>query len=150
MNSIIWRRCGRPPCRKKISRGLCNQLPLIEGTTANWPDRLLFTHKGRWKTGEEPNKFKLQNFAVRNQRFRFVGNNALYDMVKDPSQTKNVVEEHPQLVADMRAAYEEFWKETRPLMVNEDVPMSPTRPYHELYRKQMESTGIPDWETPAL
>jgi arylsulfatase len=127
-----------------------NLLPLIEGTTANWPDRFLFTHKGRWKTGEEPNKFKLRDFAVRNQRFRFVGNNALYDMVKDPSQTKNVVEEHPKLVAEMRAAYEEFWKETRPLMVNEDVPMSPTRPYHELYRKQIESTGIPDWKTPSL
>ncbi len=127
-----------------------NLLPLIEGTTANWPDRFLFTHKGRWKTGEEPNQFKLQNFAVRNQRFRLVGNDALYDMVKDPSQTENLIEEHPKLVEEMRAAYEKFWKETRPLMVNEDVPMSPTRPYHELYRKQMESTGIPDWKAPAL
>jgi arylsulfatase len=71
-------------------------------------------------------------------------------MVKDPSQTTNVFAEHPELVAEMRAAYEEFWTETRPLMVNEDVPMSPTRPYHELYRRQMESTGIPDWKAPAL
>ncbi len=127
-----------------------NLLPLMEGMTANWPDRFLFAHKGRWKTGEEPNQFKLQNFAVRNQRFRLVGNDALYDMVKDPSQTENLIEEHPKLVEEMRAAYETFWNETRPLMVNEDVPMSPTRPYHELYRKQMESTGIPDWKAPAL
>ena len=35
----------------------------------------------------------------------------------------------------MRAAYDEFWKETRPLMVNEDAPMSPTRPFHVLLRE---------------
>ena len=129
-----------------------NLLPLIEDAAkaATWPDRFLFTHKGRWKTGEDPDQFQWQNFAVRNQRFRFVDNKALYDIVQDPSQTKNIIDEHPQIVAKMRSAYEDFWQQARPLMVNEDVPMSPTRPYHELYRKQIESTGIPDWEVPAL
>jgi hypothetical protein len=46
----------------------------------------------------------------------------------------------------MLAAYDAWWKETRPMMVNENVPMSPTRPFHEAYRKQMESTGIPEWK----
>ena len=40
---------------------------------ATWKDRYLFTHKGRWKTGEDPNEYQWQNFAVRNQRFRLVG-----------------------------------------------------------------------------
>jgi len=31
-------------------------------------------------------------------------------------------------------------------MVNENVPMSPTRPFHELYRKQLESAGIGEEE----
>ena len=44
------------------------------------------------------------------------------------------------------AAYDQWWQETRPLMVNEEAPMSPTRPFHVLYNKQLESTGIPDWK----
>jgi hypothetical protein len=35
-------------------------------------------------------------------------------------------------------------------MVNEDAPMSPTRPFHVLYEKQESSNGIPDWNPPAL
>jgi len=50
-----------------------NLLPLIEETVKKWPDRFLFTHKGRWAQGAEPNEFKWKNFAVRNQRFRLVG-----------------------------------------------------------------------------
>jgi len=127
-----------------------NLLPLIENPDAEWPDRYLYTHCGRWKTGAEPNDYQWQRFAVRNQRFRFVGNTALYDMQKDPGQTTNVIDQHPEVVARMRAAYDAWWKATRPMMVNEGVPMSPVRPFHELYRKQLETTGIPDWKPPAL
>jgi arylsulfatase A-like enzyme len=121
-------------------------LPLIEDADAPWPDRYLFAHQGRWPTGAEPNDFQWRNFAVRNQRFRLVGNNQLYDMQLDPGQTTNVIQDHPQVAEAMLAAYDAWWKETRPMMVNENVPMSPTRPFHELYRKQMETTGIPDWK----
>jgi arylsulfatase len=121
-------------------------LPLIENADATWPDRYLFSHQGRWPTGAEPNDFQWKNFAVRNQRFRLVGKTQLYDMQRDPSQTTNVIQDHPQVADAMLAAYDAWWKETRPMMVNEDVPMSPTRPFHEAYRKQMESTGIPEWK----
>ena len=87
---------------------------------------------------------------MRSERFRLVDNNALYDMQADPGQTTNVIGDHPEVVEQMRAAYDAWWKETRPLMVNENVPMSPTRPFHELYKKQLETTGIPDWKAPAL
>ncbi|HUT08951.1 MAG TPA: arylsulfatase [Thermoguttaceae bacterium] len=127
-----------------------NLLPLIESSAAAWPDRYLFTHQGRWPTGSNPDDHQWRGFAVRSQRFRFVSNNALYDMQKDPGQTTNVIDEHPEVVEQMRAAYDAWWKQTRPLMVNEGVPMSPTRPFHELYRKQMETTGIPEWKPPAL
>ena len=91
-------------------------------------------------------KFKWKSFAVRNQRFRMVGKDQLYDMEKDPSQTTNVISEHPQVAARMTAAYEEFWDQAVPLMVNEKVPMSKTRPFHEDYRKQEQQGGIPMWE----
>ncbi len=121
-------------------------LPLIESGDSDWKDRYLFTHRGRWKTGEDPNKSKWKNFAVRNQQYRFVDNTALYDMTKDPGQKTNVVEQHPKVVAGMRAAYDSWWEATTPLMVNEKVPMSPTRPFHVAYRKQEAEQGIPMWK----
>jgi arylsulfatase len=68
---------------------------------------------------------------------------------EDPGQTINVIDQHPDVVAQMRAAYEQWWQETRPLMINETVPMSPVRPFHQLYRKQLEGVGIPDWSASA-
>ncbi len=136
-----------PPEEQVEGRSL---LPLLQNAGAAWEDRYLFSHQGRWPTGADPNDFQWKNFAVRNQRFRLVQNSALYDMQRDPAQTRNVIENHPEIVAAMRAAYEQFWQETRPLMVNEDVPMSPTRPFHVLYHQQADATGIPDWQAPQL
>ena len=50
----------------------------------------------------------------------------------------------------MRAAYDVWWAETQPLMVNEDVPLAPERPFWVLYEKQLDSEGIPKWEPPEL
>ena len=136
-----------PPAHQVEGRNL---LPLIENPSVEWADRYLFTHVGRWKTGADPDDFQWRGFAVRNGRFRLVSNTALYDMQKDPGQTRNVIDAHPSVVADMRAAYDAWWKATRPLMVNEGVPMSPVRPFHELYRKQLETAGIPAWQPPEL
>jgi arylsulfatase len=138
---------AKPPAGQVEGRSL---LPLIDDPQTAWEDRYLFTHKGRWKTGEEPNEYQWRNFAVRNQRFRMVGTEALFDMEKDPSQTTNVIGQYPEVANEMRAAYDEWWKGTRPLMVNEDAPMSPTRPFHELHRQQMAAGGIPAWQPPAL
>ena len=53
--------------------------------------------------------------------------------------------------ADLKTAITcAVWKEARPLMVNEDVPMSPTQPYHRLHAKQLKNGGIPEWKTPQL
>ena len=50
----------------------------------------------------------------------------------------------------MQAAWQQYWKEAIPLMVNEDAPMSPVRPYHEWYKAQVADGGIPEWEEPKL
>jgi len=125
-------------------------LPLLENPQVDWSDRYLFTHKGRWKTGENPDKYQWNGFAVRNQQYRFVDNHALYDMQQDPGQTKNIIDAHPDVVDTMRKEYDAWWKATRPLMVNEDAPMSPTRPFHEAYRQQQADGGIPAWIPPQL
>lgn len=159
---------AEPPAGQVEGRDL---LPLVEGKGGDWPDRYFFTHVARWPTGAEPDDHQFVNYGVRNQRFRFVGPRgggnpkrkekaagkqggasagALYDIEADPFQTTNVIGQHPEVAAKMHAAYLAFWKEARPLMVNETAPMSPSRPYHELYRKQLAAGGIPDWTPPGL
>jgi len=139
----------------KLSKNLKKQvdgrslLPLIENPEADWADRYLFSQRARWKTGSEPNDHMWKAFSVRNQRYRLVGE-ALFDMEKDPGQKVNIAKEKPALIKKMRDAYEIFWKEARPLMVNEKVPMSPVRPYHVWYREQMGEGGIPVWKVPQL
>jgi len=144
-------------------------LPLLNGGQKTLPDnRYLFTHKARWATGTDPNTHQWKNFAVRSQRYRFVGGgtpisvserkrkqgvspkDALFDMVKDPGQRMNIIDKHPGVAEKMRAAYGQFWSEARPLMVNESAPMSPTRPFHVWHKQQTQSTGIPHWKTPEL
>lgn len=123
--------------------------PLFLRAKVEWPDRYLFTQVARWKTGSEPNDHQWKQFAVRNSRYRLVGDQ-LFDMVEDPGQKKDVAAEHPEVVEGMRAAYDKFWKEARPMMVNENAPMSPTQPFIVEYQKQLETDGIPDWEAPDL
>ena len=71
-------------------------------------------------------------------------------MKKDPGQKTNVIDQYPKVVKKMQAAYEKFWSEARPLMVNEVVPMSKTRPFHVWHAEQMNNGGIPNWKTPKL
>ena len=123
-------------------------LDLIDQEKAVWPDRQLFTHKGRWPTGVEPDTHQWRDFAVRDGRFRLVDNVALYDMQRDPAQEKNLLEAEPQIAARLRTAYDRWWKQTRPLMVNETAALSATRPFHELYRQQQRAGGIPIWHDP--
>ncbi|MDF1712850.1 MAG: arylsulfatase [Akkermansiaceae bacterium] len=124
-------------------------LPLLKDLKSSWPDRYLFTQKARWPTGSEPNKHQWKNFAVRNHQYRIV-DHQLFDMLKDPGQKTDIAAKHPDVVKEMRAAYEKFWKEARPLMVNETAPMSPTQPFRIEYQKQMNEKGIPNWAPPNL
>ncbi|QDV05054.1 Arylsulfatase [Planctomycetes bacterium Poly30] len=121
-------------------------LPLLSADqTVTWPDRYLFTHQGRWPTGTDPNEHKFKGYAVRSARFRFVNGDALYDMLADPGQKENVLDQHPEVVADMRAAYDAWWAKTVPMMVNESAPLSKTRPFHLAHEAQLAQGGIPEW-----
>jgi len=127
-----------------------SMVPLLENPEAAWADRMLFVHRGRWDKGSNPNLAKYGGCAVRSARFRLVNNKELYDIAADPFEQHNVIERHPAVVAEMRAAYDAWWAEAVPLMVNENVPNSPVRPYWELYNRQLAAGGIPHWTPPNL
>ncbi|MCA9269341.1 MAG: arylsulfatase [Planctomycetales bacterium] len=125
-------------------------VPLLENADAPWADRVLFTHVGRWPKGADPEGFKHKNCAVRTARYRLVNDKELYDVQKDPFETANVIDDHPDEVARMRAAYDQWWAETVPLLVNEKTPNSRVRPFFKLYQEQIDAGGVPAWTPPEL
>ncbi len=121
-------------------------VPLLENRKAKWDDRMLFTHSGRWKQKSDPNLSKFSNCAVRTSRWRMVNNRELYELAADPKETTNVFSKYPEVVAKLQAAYDVWWQENLPLMVNENAELSATQPQVERYEKQLAEQGIPKWE----
>ena len=71
-----------------------------------------------------------------------MNNKELYDLKADPGETKNVIADHPEVVAKLRAAYDQWWNDVQPLLVNENVIGPKMNPLKELYWKQF--GGGPD------
>lgn len=108
---------------------------LLRNPKADWSERTLVHHVGRWVRGTT-GQAKFQKCAIQNSRFSLVNNAELYDLKNDPGETKNVITDHPDVVASLRAAYDTWWSETLPLMVNEDAVGPKINPMKELYWKQ--------------
>ena len=119
-------------------------LPLLKNPQAEWADRFLFTHVGRWEKGKAA-EAKFTNCAVRNTRFRFVNNQELYDLKADPGEKNNVIADHPEAVTTMRAAYDQWWNEILPALENENATGPEVNPFKEAYWKQF--GGGPSSET---
>jgi arylsulfatase len=117
-------------------------LPLLRNPQAEWPDRLLVHHVGRWAKGKAEES-KYRSSAIQNSRFTLVNNKELYDLKADPGETKNVIADHSDVVANLRAAYDRWWTDVQPFLVNENVANAPKiNPMKELYWKQF--GGGPD------
>ena len=67
--------------------------------------RTLFVHSQRV---EHPRKWRKS--AVMTQRWRLVNGAQLFDMQLDPGQREDVASANPETVAQLRAAYEEWWR----------------------------------------
>ncbi|MBT5928467.1 MAG: arylsulfatase [Verrucomicrobia bacterium] len=121
-------------------------IPLLENQNPKWEDRALFVHQGRWEKGADPNDSKFKNCAVRTSQWRFVNNKELFDISKDPYEASDVSNNHPEVIAQLRKAYDTWWQETVPLMVNETAPFAESQPQAVRYEKQLKDRGIPDWK----
>jgi arylsulfatase len=128
-----------PEVQKQIE-GI-SMVPLLRNPQAEWPDRFLLHHAGRWANGKAEQS-KYRNCAIQNARFTLVNNTELYDLKNDPGEKTNVIAEHPDVVSNLRKAYDQWWSDTLPLMVNEDAVGPNINPMKELYWKQF--GGEPD------
>lgn len=115
--------------------------PLLTNPNAEWPDRMLVHHAGRWAKGKAADS-KYKKCAIQNARFTLVNDSELYDLKADPGEKNNVIAEHPEVVVTLRAAYDQWWNDVQPMLVNENVVGPKMNPMKELYWKQF--GGGPD------
>ena len=121
-------------------------LPLFKDNNAEWTDRELFVHCGRWNAGKRE-EFKFKKCAVRTDRWRFSNNKELYDISADPGEIENLYSSEPKVVEQLEKTYNQWWESVLPLMVNEGLPIvkQEDQPLVKRYYKQLEEYGIPDW-----
>jgi len=111
-------------------------LPLLKNPKADWPERTLVHHVGRWGKGQPPESSKYRECAIQNSRFTLVNNTELYDLKADPGETTNVIAQHPEVAASLRATYEQWWKDIQPCLVNETAIGPSINPFKAMYWKK--------------
>lgn len=94
------------PLPKEVHLDGKSLVPLLSGTASDWPDRALFF---QWHRGDEPQRYN--NCAVLTQRYKLVNGKELYDLENDPGEQTDIASHHPDLVAQMRARYEAWFKD---------------------------------------
>ncbi|HEV8060612.1 MAG TPA: arylsulfatase [Gemmataceae bacterium] len=118
--------------------------PLLKDPQADWPDRVLFTHVGRWPKGTKPEEWKYRDCSVRSPQWQLVsvGNKdgkkawQLFDVHADPGEKFNVAEQRPELVKKLDAAYDLWWASVQPQLVNENAIPPKTNPFRDLFEQQ--------------
>lgn len=91
---------------------------LLRGRTERLADRMLVVQFSRMNH-PAPTK---GDACVMWGRWRLVQDKELYDVQADPGQKRNVLAEHPEVVAKMRARYERWWAGVAPRL-NEFSPI---------------------------
>src|SRR5262249_55654205 len=118
-------------------------VPLLRDPKADWPDRTLFTHVGRWPKGAKPDDYKFTDGSVRTPGWQLVSVGRgeqrwqLFDVTADPGEKTDVAAGHPDVVRRLAAEYDAWWASLPPYLVNEDAAATPKeRPFEQLYWKQ--------------
>lgn len=80
--------------------------PLLKGEKATWPERMLFvdSQADRLKPWQPGVRGQFPQFAALTEQWRLV-NGELFDIRTDPGQQTDVAARHPEVVAQLLAAY---------------------------------------------
>ena len=95
------------PAPKNVQIDGKSLVPLLEGKSAAWKERLLFAHQFRPQVGMFPG-------SVRSQKHRAVNEGKgwqLYDMEVDPAQGKDIAKSSPEILQALRKEYEAWFKD---------------------------------------
>jgi hypothetical protein len=126
-------------------------LPLLRRTSSDWPDRTLFT---QWHRGDAPEPFR--NSAVRTQQWKLVNGTELYDLEKDPGETRNLASAQRERVRQLRASYEKWFADVSAtrgyappriaLGTRQENPVVLTRQDWRGPRAGWDATSVGHWE----
>ncbi len=83
--------------------------PVLRGEQEDLPDRVHFLQYRQSTTPPE-----IWTNAVLTARWRLIHGKELYDIREDPGQRTDVAGANPEVVAELRAAHEAWWKEIEP------------------------------------
>ena len=124
-------------------------VPLLQNPRAPWPDRLLFTHVGRWPKGASPADYKYAHCAVRSSRWHLVCDTngpkrwQLFDLPADPGEKSDVAAEHSDVVRELDTAYDRWWDPVQPQLVNENAVGPAVNPFKARYWHQFPAEAPP-------
>jgi arylsulfatase len=126
-------------------------LPLLRDPAAPWADRTLVSHQGRWPKFEDPAGSKFKMASIRNTRWALVSEKGgrepawqLFDLAADYGQTTDVLARHPEVARELAAAFDRWWDECRPLMVNEKAVGPKLNPFAVRYWEQFGGGPTPE------
>lgn len=84
-------------------------VPLLEGKADGWPDRVITTDSQRI---HDPVKWRKS--AVMTDRWRLINGKELFDIESDPGQKTDRAKDYPEIVENLRDAYEKWWSSMEP------------------------------------
>ncbi len=127
--------CGVLPDKWEKPLDGLSLVPLLTGAAEPWPDRSFFMHFIRGGP-EQIRAAKWENGCVRTDRWKLVNGKELYDLESDRNESDNLAQQHLARVAEMRAAYEAWFRDVtgeRNLTAAPNAVGSPEQPMTFLY-----------------
>lgn len=88
-----------------------------DGKSQEWPKRAVVTDTQRM-----PRPIKWRRSAVMTDNWRLVNGGELYAIREDPEQRNDLSAGHPEVVAELRLAYEEWWQKVS-RQFDEEIPI---------------------------
>lgn len=125
-----------PVTRQVEGRSL---VPLLTDAKAAWPDRFFIRHVGRWPKGQVAD-WQYRQASIRDARWQLVFPNPkqieLFDLQADPGEKNNLAASHPDQVKRLKAAFDRWWAEVQPHLVNEEAVGPSENPFKTAFWKQ--------------
>ena len=111
--------CQLEPPNAEPLDGIC-LASVLRGEEPAPQERMLFINYSRmprtdYPTPDSPSVMRREGAAVLWQRWRLLEGTELYELDSDPEQTRNVIDQHPEVARQMQEALDEWWQGVEPV-----------------------------------